>query len=174
MKKTRYLAFCSIMAALGVVVMFLGSFIEVFDLTAVIAASVFVFVVSEELGKRAIAVWAVTAVISILILPSKLIAIEYLILGTYPIIKRYFDKLLLPIKHIVKLVYMLVVTVVLIIVIEFVFTGFGDYNNWYFLLLFGALGLVCFIVYDVALSRLARLYRGKLRKQLRIDKFFKQ
>lgn len=173
MKKTRYLTFCAIMTALGIVVMLLGSFIQVLDLTSVIAASVFVFVTSEELGKSSIAVYVATSVISLLLLPSKLVALEYLILGMYPIIKKYFDKLPILIRNIVKLVYMIIVVCAILLLMNFIFTDGEAERHWYILFAFGVVGLVCFVVYDIALNRLAKLYRGKLRNQLRIDRFFK-
>ena len=44
MKNTKYIAFSAMMAALGTVILFLGSFIEIMDLTAVIIASICIFV----------------------------------------------------------------------------------------------------------------------------------
>jgi riboflavin transporter FmnP len=47
MKKTKNLTFCSLMVALSVVLLFLCSFIEALDLTAVLLSSVCVFITDE-------------------------------------------------------------------------------------------------------------------------------
>ena len=45
-------------------------------------------------------------------------------------------------------------------------------DAWYFEVMFFVLGIVAFIIYDIALSRLTLIYKHNLRHRLRIDRFF--
>ena len=71
MRKTKNLTFCSIMVALSVVLLFICSFLESLNLTAVLLSSICVFVVDEELHmKRALGVYLATGILAFLLLPS--------------------------------------------------------------------------------------------------------
>lgn len=169
MKNTKYIAFSAMMAALGTVILFLGSFIEIMDLTAVIIASICIFVCGYEMGAKAIPVYAVTAVISFLILPSKLIAVEYALFGVYPVLKIFFDKVKKPLSWLFKILYIVVSVSADILLMFFVFML---RDAWYIEVLVFVLGTAAFIIYDLALSRLTLVYKHNLRHRLRIDRFF--
>ena len=169
MRKTKYIAFSAMMSALGTVILFLGSLIEIMDLTAVLVASVCIFVCGYEMGIKAMPVYVVTAVISFLVLPSKLVAVEYALFGIYPILKIFFDKAKKPLSWLFKVLYILVSVSADILLMFFVFML---QDAWYIEVLFLVLGTAAFIIYDVALSRLTLLYKYNLRHRLRIDRFF--
>ena len=169
MKNTKYIAFSAMMAALGTVILFLGSFIEIMDLTAVIIASVCIFVCGYEMGAKAIPVYAVTSVISFLILPSKLIAVEYALFGVYLVLKIFFDKVKKPLSWLFKILYIVVSVSADILLMFFVFML---RDAWYIEVLVFVLGTAAFIIYDLALSRLTLVYKHNLRHRLRIDRFF--
>ena len=171
MRKTKNLTFCSIMVALSVVLLFLCSFIEALDLTAVLISSVCVVVVDEELRlKRAVAVYLATGLLAFLILPSKLIAIEYFIFALYPVLKRQINKTGRVVSIILKGIYIVTATVGDLTIIKFFFPAEMESQLLY--ILSAVVSVVWIILYDLFYSRLARLYHFKLRQQLRIDKFF--
>ena len=82
-------------AALGTVILYLGSFIEVLDISMAVLASVLCAVMVIEYGKGApLSVFFVTSLLSLLLLPNKFPAILYTVFfGYYPIIKEKIEKI---------------------------------------------------------------------------------
>lgn len=159
------------MVALSVVLLFLCSFIEALDLTAVLLSSVCLFIVDEELFfKRALSVYLATGILAFLLLPSKLIAIEYLIFSLYPVLKRQINKTGRVVSIILKAAYIIAATAADLAIIKIFFPAEIDGDLMY--ILSAVLSAIWIILYDIAYSRFARLYHFKLRQQLRIDKFF--
>ena len=71
-RATRRLAVSAMLAALGVVLLWLGALVEVLDLSmAAIASMLAVFAVIEMSRRYAILVYAVTALLSLLLLPVR-------------------------------------------------------------------------------------------------------
>ena len=88
-KKTRNTVLCAIIAALGAVVLMLGSVIDVLDLTAgALAGMLGVFVVLEVGGYWPWMTYGVTAVLSLLLLPNKFPALIFVLTGFYPALKQ--------------------------------------------------------------------------------------
>ena len=171
MKKTKNLTFCSLMVALSVVLLFLCSFIEALDLTAVLLSSVCVFITDEELRlKRSLAVYLATGILAFLLLPSKLIAIEYFIFALYPVLKRQINKTGRAVSIILKGIYIATATVGDLAIIKIFFPA--EIEGQLLYILTAVVSVVWIILYDVFYTRLSRLYHFKLRYQLRIDKFF--
>ena len=81
---------CAMLSALGVVLLLIGSFVEVMDLSAAAIASLLcVFAVIEYGGASPWLIFAVTSVLSMVLLPTKTPALMYLaFFGYYPIIKE--------------------------------------------------------------------------------------
>ena len=77
---------CAMLSALGVVVLYLGSFIEVLDASMSVIASLMTVIVVIEFGRSASwSIYAVTAVLSLLLLPNKSPAVMYAaFFGFYP------------------------------------------------------------------------------------------
>ena len=74
----RRTALGGIVSALGLVVMYLGSVIDVLDLSAAAFASILLIAVIAEHGRRdALCVFAVTALLSLLLLPTRAPALLY-------------------------------------------------------------------------------------------------
>jgi len=94
-KSTKRLTLCAVLTALGVVVLSLGSLLEVLDLSAAALAGMLVVIVVIEVGGPwPWLVWAATGFISLL-LPLKTAAVFYLIFaGYYPILKEKIDEIL--------------------------------------------------------------------------------
>ena len=95
MKKTKALTLSAVLSALSVALMLLGAVVEVFDLCAVMLASFCtLFALIRIDGRHAWLVYAVTAVLALLLLPSKAVALEYLFFGGYyPILRAAVARL---------------------------------------------------------------------------------
>ena len=83
------------LSALSVALMLLGSVVEVLDLSAVMLASLCTLFVFIRLGSRqAWLLYGVTSVLALLLLPSKTVALEYLLFGGYyPILRAAVARL---------------------------------------------------------------------------------
>ena len=158
------------MSALSVVILLLGSFLDVFDITAVVLASFLVLIAREEMGYRSLAIYAVTGAIAILILPNKLVGIEYVIIAIYPVIKPLIDKQSVSVKWMLKVVYDLAAALGIVLVMKIFMPDSPLY--WDAALTAGF--ILIFFLYDVLLFRFVMYYRFKLRHKLKIDRFFNQ
>ena len=78
--KTKKLALCSMLSALGCALLLIGCVSDIFDLTFSCAASlIIVFAVIELKGPYPLLIYLVTGLVSLLILPVKFLAIIYLL-----------------------------------------------------------------------------------------------
>ena len=163
---TRRVAACGILCALGVISMSVGSLVEVLDLTMIKLASFCIVFAVIEIGNRwAWLIWAVTAVLSLLLLPNKLAAVFYLMGGMYPIAKAAFEKLHPVLSWILKLSMFNTVQLAFLLIAQKVFglqeeaysfaAGALIFNN------------VLFLVYDVTLTVFITFYLVKLRRRLK-------
>ena len=171
MKKTKNLTFCAMCTALGVVMLLLCSFLEFLSLTAVLLASVCIFVVREELhSARAFAVYLGIGIIAVLIVPSKLIAIEFFIYAIYPVLKGLIEKCNIALTYMFKGIYIVGATIFDMVIIKLFFSTGTEKT----IIMVGTVlvSLAWLILYDVFYTRLSRYYNAKLRSQLRIDRFF--
>ena len=160
------------LAALGVVILYLGSFIDVLDASMAVIASLMTVIVVIEFGRSASwSIYAVTAVLSLILLPNKSPAVMYAaFFGFYPILKETFEKRNKMISWVLKEITFNAALVVCFLIIRFViFIGTPSIPTMMYVL--GALLLeAVFILYDLALTRLISFYIFNLRKRLRIGK----
>ncbi len=173
-KKSKKIAFCALFSALSVVLLYVGAIIEVMDISmACIASMLCIITLTEIGGAYPWLVYAVTGVISLLILPQKFGAIIYIgLAGYYPMVKFLIEKIRLRFfRWLFKLILFNVSMGIIVCASLFLFTA-ADMTKAYIITLF-ALGNFTFIIYDIALSLLVRLYFFKYRKLLRIDKILK-
>ena len=153
------------LAALGVIFLTLGAFVEVLDLSmAAIASLTVVFAVIELKGKYPLLVYLVTSVLALLLLPSKTPALFYACFaGYYPILKAMFEgHFSRPVTWLLKLLSFCAATALIVFVgVKLLFPAGLVWQAWYIALLV-PLGLV-FVLYDVALTRLITFYMVRLR-----------
>lgn len=164
--KTKRVAIIGIMSALSFVLMFLGNITGVLDLSAVVICSVVsVFIMIEAGPAAALSMWGVVSILSMLLLPDKSVALEYVLLGgIYPVIKSYAERIHPIIGWLAKLAFFNAVFTGFILLSKYVFAvedlGFGLQLAAY------SFGNVFFIIYDLCLTSLVSLYiikwRGKL------------
>lgn len=164
------LTFSALLSALGVVVLSIGSFIEVLDLSAcLLAAMILVIMVIEIGGAYPWLTYAVTATISVMLLPNKFsVAIYILFAGNYPMLKRLIEKTKPFIGWILKLLlFNLEFTLIYFVSTRiFMISDIGYSLNLLVYLLCNGV----FILFDITLTRMISFYVFRLRKRLAIKK----
>ena len=95
MKPVRALTLSAVLAALSVLLLFLGSLFDVTDLAAVMVASFFVvLVVIECRGAWPWLLYITVSVLSFLLLPGRFVSVEYALFGgVWPILKYWLERL---------------------------------------------------------------------------------
>ncbi len=173
-KSTRRVAVCAMLCALGVVLLYLGSLIEVLDISMAVIASLFaVFAVIEYGGAYPWLVYAVTSVLSLLLLPSKLPALLYAgFFGYYPILKEKIERRMARgVGFLCKLGIFLLALGVMLFMSVYLLSGTDTLFAVPMLVaIFAGLACVTFVVYDLALTRLITLYLYRLRDRFRRHK----
>ncbi len=166
MRNTKKLSFAALMSALGVAFMYGGAMLEVFDLSTAALASICVTLTLVELGMRyAWLTFAVTGVLSLLLLPQKLAAIFFLgFLGFYPMAKAFFERKFRGWRCLVlKILLLNACTALMLLAVRYVMT-----EALWFEIMTLVLANIVFVVYDVALTRLLRAYVFVWRKKLKM------
>ena len=169
--ETHTLVTAAVVSALGVVILTLGSFIEVLDLSVAVIASLLVaFAVIELGGKYPYLVYVVTALLSMLLLPVKTAPLAYLLfMGYYPILKAKLEKCRMPsllcwvLKILIFNAVLAIVVLVAVLVLHVPVPAV-----WYYWML--PLLTPVFLLYDVVLSRLVTFYLLRLRDRFRFLK----
>lgn len=168
--KTRALTLCSIFSALGVIILYLGSLIEVIDLSMAVAASLLVVIAVIELGGiYPWLIYTVTSVLSILLLPNKFVALVYFAFaGFYPILKAQIERIKGIVCALIKLaVFNLCLFVMWTVAKIFVV----PFELIYGIVITVIILNLVFVLYDFALTRLITRYIYAWRKKLKIDKW---
>ena len=170
-KQIKYLTLSAMLSALGVIILALGSFVEVIDLTvAVVASFLCIWAVIEMGGAYPWLIWLVTSVVAFLILPLKTPALFYAIaFGFYPIIKEKAEKKSNVVSWLIKLLTFHV-SMALILLGLWILTPalFADGLRILLLVGFYLACIFVFIVYDLALTRIITFYFVRLRHRFRI------
>lgn len=179
--KTKKLTVGAVLSAIGVVLLLLGTLVEVLDLTmAALASFCCIFAVIEMGMGYACMIYAVTGLISLVMMPQGVGCWIYvLFLGYYPIIKCKFEKLKRPFSWVLKLLLTNVALTVYVFISYLVFFGqsvslleeisqLTGLNSVAIIIAIVYLLInIVFVVYDLALSRIIGFYFVKLRKKFR-------
>lgn len=168
--KTRVLALCSLMSALGVIILYLGALIEVLDLSMAVVASLFVIVAVIELGGiYPWLVYAVTAALSLLLLPNKFGgAVYFAFAGFYPIIKEKLERVPGVICLVLKFIVFNLCLLAMYGVARLISVTLQlEYALWVIAVTLNLL----FVLYDIALTRLIGAYVHVWRRRFKIDKW---
>lgn len=159
------------LCALGVVVLWLGSVIEVMDLSMAVIASLFcVMAVIEYGGAAPWLIYAATSVLGFLLLVNKgTVATYVLFFGFYPILKEKLEMRGKVFAWVGKELIFHVALVLILLSWRFLFFTedlmLPTSPIFWGLLLIAA--EVVFVLYDVALTRLISMYLYRLRGRLR-------
>lgn len=171
---SKKVAFCGIMGAVSVLILYLGSLIDVLDLSMSVIASVAVVIVVIEVGySYAWMTYAAAGLLAILILPKKLAAIFFLIfMGYYPILKSYIEGLKNGVlRWLLKLLSAHAALAVFYLVVKLFMPE--ELETGALLAAIYIVAVVGFVLYDIAITQLISLYFCKFRDRLRIYKLLK-
>ncbi|MBR6603709.1 MAG: hypothetical protein IKK94_06815 [Clostridia bacterium] len=173
-KKSKKIAFCALFSALSVVLLYVGAIIEVMDISMACIASMLCIVALTEIGGAyPWLVYGVTGAISLLILPQKFGAIIYIgLAGYYPMVKFLIESHQNRLIGWILKILLFNVSMGIIVWASLFLVTTANMTKAYIISLF-ALGNFTFVIYDIALSLLVKLYFLKYRKLLRIDKILK-
>ncbi len=168
MRQTKKITLSAMLVALGAVIMALGAVIETLDLTVGAIASLIVVFVYIEIGKPYhFLVWICTTLVVALIFPGSALWVEYLLVfGIYPILKAYIERLPHWSWWPVKLIYINAIVAALAFGMEKLLgIPFFEDEGEFMMIAFWVLLNVAFVLYDLFLRTLIRLYLGKYRER---------
>lgn len=166
--QTRRLVCCAILAAMSVVFLWIGAASGVLDLTALMITGLCTAFAVMEIGVRwAWLIYAVTAALSFLIVPSKELAILYLLTGMYPIAKSAYERLHPLIAWILKLSTFNTTFLAYLFIAQKLLglSGLG----YDFAIGTLALGNVSFLLVDFALTVFISAYWLRIRRRLHLN-----
>lgn len=182
-QKTKKLTLGAMLAAMGAVLLLLGSLFQVLDLSMAALASFVCIIAVIELGSGwAWMIYGVVGVISVLLRPTSFAPWVYVaFLGYYPIIKEKMEKLKKPVAWVIKMICFNAALILCCVAVYFMFTAEPPANMFdFFNTLLGvpgagtamAIGLYAFVnfvfvIYDIALTRLISTYIFRLRDKFR-------
>ncbi len=164
---TKKITLCGIMAALSITFLYIGG-ITVLDLSVILLCSLVTMFVMTETGERMTWVYfAVTATLALMLLPSKLYAIEYTLFGAlYPILKMHLERLKPMLAWVLKILTLDLMLLGCVLLGQLVFSLGDEYFS------LGALtfilGSLFFILFDRALTVCISFYIVKLRDKLKL------
>lgn len=171
MRNNTKIAFGGIMAALSVVCMLL-SYFPYFTYAAPGVASLFVMVALIETDKKwAIGVYIASALLILIFAENESRFIYLLFFGHYPILKAFFDGRF---KGVILWTFKIITFNICVVAIYYItsamvgfsleeFSVLGKYGVTIILLLLNAV----FIVYDIALSRIAFFYINRFHSTIK-------
>lgn len=170
--QVKYLTVSAMLSALGVVMLGLGSLVEVLDLTfSVIASLLIVYAVIEIGGAYPWLIWIVTSTVALLLLPLKTPVLFYALLtGYYPILKQKIERRMARLPAWTFKMSVFAVSLVVIVAVMWLFapTLLETTGGWIVIATTVVLAVLSFIFYDICLTKLITIYFLKLQKRFRI------
>ena len=183
---SRRMAMCAVLCAVAVVILGLGTLIEIFDLTAAALAALILLPVLLCYGRSyAWLSYAVTAALGVILMPQSFAAWSFAgLVGYYPIIKQRLDHLPRLLGWALKLLLLTAILCLYVLLVYFMVLGgeggifdsfmaaFGDTGGTP-VLAWVAVGLsvLTFVLFDLLIDRLLILYRFRWKK--RVEKWMK-
>jgi len=169
--KSKEMAFCGVLCALALVFLTMGSLIPLSTYCCPMLAMVALLPVLEEYGSRpALTAYAAVAILSLLITPDKEIALLYLFLGYYPVLRPRLNRLpgrllslLAKLAVCAAAVFAAYGLAIWVFQMAALVEEFAAFSLWMTVALL-VLGAVTFLLLDRALEVLTLLYRRRLRK----------
>ena len=176
MNRTKKLTISAALTALIVVILWLGSLVEVLDLTVIFLAGLFLaFAVIELEGNWKWSIYLASAILALILLPNKFVAVEYILLGVTVILKSYYERREGIFSWILKFVTFNILFGI-VIALFYLVLGMPFQDEVIFGITFSAylipailliLGNICFLLYDILLTRLVSIYYYKYRDRVR-------
>ena len=164
-KPTKRLAVCAMLASLGVVILYFGALLEVFELCVVALTAMLMVPVVIEYGRGyPWGIYVSTALLSLLLLPQKMPGVVYLLFGFYPIVKAYLERLPRWVCFFCKQGIFVLIEAAVVMASNLIL-GVEEMPLWYDLSLL-ALGFATLNLFDIALRKLITLYIRKYRERI--------
>ena len=166
---TKKITLCGVFAALATVLLYIGG-MTLLDMTVLVVCSLMTMILVVETDVRMAWIYtAVTSVLALILMPSKLYAISYVLFSAlFPILKMYLERLPALFAFFVKVSVLEVMFIITILLVKFVFTSVDGWFALDFITIIG--GIVFFILYDMCLTSVITFYMVKLRKRFRVNK----
>lgn len=160
---TAKLTLCAMFTALSFVFMYLGGVTGLLDMSAaVIAGLVTVMTVSECGMKMTSCSVAACAVLCLVLIADKTVGILYLFTsGVYPMIKPFADRRKKAVAWSIKLA---TAVSVILIYIGAIFLFIPSEASEFIIPVGLVLGIFCFVLYDILLTRFDIIYFVRLRR----------
>ena len=161
------------LASLGVVILYVGSLVELLDISvACIASFIILFCVAELGYASSFAVYAIISVLSFIILPNKWVAAYFtFFFGLMPITKKIYEKTGKIISWILKLLTFNAE----LVAFYFIFSALDFFEETEFIgiMLIAALIMlnIVFVLVDILYGRFRAIYDVRFRHRIR--KFLK-
>ena len=175
MKKTKLVAYSSMITALSVVILFIGSIsFSMGYVTPVITGYLMIFLIESVSCKSAFITYLATSLISFLILNDKETALFYIVFfGYYPIFRIYLSKIHSKlIRTVIKLIVFNVSMAIIQLLLVYIFNiPFSNIFGTFGVILFALSLNIIFILYDLTYDKLILIYNSKFRQKL--DRFVK-
>ena len=166
MKQTAKITFCGIITALSVVFMLLSYFPYLTYAVPAVTGLLMMIIVIEINTRWAFAAYAAASVLVFIFAEPESKLMYICLFGYYPILKALIERLHKPAAEwLLKLVYFVFAKLFGISLDDF--NTFGRYGVYAFL----AAGNAVFVLYDIAVSRMAMFYMNTL--HMRIARIFK-
>lgn len=168
--KVRNTAYSSVIAALISIIIIIGGFFDMLDLVCASVASLIIHIVYTEVGaKRAIMIYAVSAILSLIVLPMRSCPVYYAtFFGYFPVIRAYLTKKI-KLKWLSYSLLLLLYNLVMVALYT-VFAGiFGITEEpvymYVALLISSNLFYICF---DMLMGRIMILYEYRIKDKLKL------
>ncbi len=176
MKKSSKITFGAVLSALSVLLM-LVSYFPYLTYAVPAVSGLFIMVVFLEIGATyAVSSYIVSAVLSFLLAEKESAVLFICLFGFYPILKAYIDRIKKPvIEWIIKIVLFNLCAFIAYLICSFVIgVSFEELNSFwkYGIYLFWAVCNLAFVLYDIAISRVAVFYFARISKS--VHKVFKK
>lgn len=174
-RKTRLIAASAMLSALGVVLIAAAALLDVLDLTmAALASLLTVFAVIEIGLFYPWLIFAVTGILSLILLPKNTGAYCYILFfGYYPMIKSVFErKLPKPLAWLCKFLVFNLGFSGYVFLLPILITNEPFPGGWYIAAMYGG-GNLLMLLYDLAMTKLITLYLIRLRDRLHISRWFR-
>lgn len=176
--RTKRVAVCGVFIALGIILLYIGSLIEVLNISmAAIASLICIIAVIEYGGLYPLMIFGATAILSMLLLPEKFTPTIYaLLIGYYPILKELIErlgkngrlskKIALPLQYLIKLLFFNAALAAVVLVAVYILI-LPESAEWLQIVTF-CLANLTFLVYDLALTRMISTYVFRVRSRFKL------
>lgn len=167
-------ALCGILAALALVLMFLGGTLSFASIACPVLASLVLIPVYIECGKHWGWLWFVAvAALAAILAPQKESAVLFAFFGYYPMVRKYFGRLpkvrkcVLKFFYVNAMVFAAYALMLYVLGLTAVIEEFDGVQLWTLAFLL-VMANISFFVYDLLIDRLEIAYHVRLRPKLKI------